>query len=109
MVTSNQMQRCVRLLLAMILLTGGICGGLCFAQTPGDSAAHSCCHHGKNHCGHAAPSIDGHAAVAMVKVAPVVLTAPVMSRAFDMAAFEPAATQRFRQFSPPLRNSVLRL
>jgi hypothetical protein len=109
MVTSIQMQRCVRILLALILLTGGICAGLCFAQTPGHSAAHSCCHHGKNHCGHAGPSIDGHAAVAMAKVAPVVLTAPVISHAFDVAAFEPAAIQPFRQFSPPLRNSVLRL
>jgi len=109
MVTSNQMQRCVRILLALVLLTGGICGGLCSAQTPGDSAAHSCCRHGKNHCGHAVPSLVGHAPVAVTKVAPVVLTAPAMFTAFGVLAFSPAPARQLTQFSPPLRNSVLRL
>jgi hypothetical protein len=109
MVTSNQMRGVVTVSLALILLLGGVCGGLCFAQMPGDGAAHSCCQHGKDHCGHAGPSIDGHAAVATVNVGPVILTEPMAAQTFAIAAFEPPASLPFRDPSPPSRTAVLRI
>src|SRR5690348_15062555 len=102
MVTSNQMRRGASIILALILLLGGICGGLCFAQMPGDGAAHSCCQHGKDHCGHgASPSIDGHAAVAMVKIAPMILTEPVVWHTFASTPFETVVAQPLSDSSPP--------
>jgi hypothetical protein len=95
--------------LALILLIGGVCSGLCFARMSGDTAAHSCCPHGKNHCGHAGPSIDGHAAVTMATVAPVVLSAPAMSQTPAVVGLESAPAPQYLQFSPPLRSSVLRI
>jgi hypothetical protein len=96
-------------MVALVLLLGGICNGLCIAQVSGQGAAHSCCHHGKDHCGQAGPSIDGHAGVAMVKIAPVILTAPMMSRVPDAVAFERAATLPLHDFSPFSRSAVLRI
>jgi hypothetical protein len=110
MVTSNQMRHLVTVGLALLLLVGGICGGLCFAQMPGDGAAHSCCHHGKDHCGHAGPSVDGHAAVAMVQTAPGILTtAPDAGQIFAATAFETTVAPPLSDFSPPFRIAVLRI
>lgn len=109
MVTSIQMRGIIPLSLVLFLLVSGICGGLCFAQAPVDGVAHSCCHHGKGHCGHAASSIDGHAAVTAAKVAPIVPAAPLMARTFAVFFVKSVAAPQFEHFSPLLRSSVLRL
>ena len=109
MVTSNQVRHSVTIALALILLLGGVCSGLCFGQTPGGGASHSCCHHGQNHCGHTGPSIDGNAAVPIASVTPVALVVPVIGQSFAAVPFESASAPQFTQFSPPLRSSVLRL
>jgi hypothetical protein len=59
------------------MLLGGLCSGLCLAQNASGDAGHSCCHE-KNHCGHAAPSMQSHQAVAVFQTAPVVLAQPLL-------------------------------
>jgi hypothetical protein len=73
----------VPVLLCLILILGGLCSGLCLAQTASGDSQHSCCHE-KNHCGHATPSMQSHQAVAGFQTAPVVLTQPVL---FSSAQF----------------------
>ena len=68
MVTSNQMRRVVPILLALVLVVSGLCGGLCFAQT-----THSCCHE-KSQCDHPAPAMQSHQAPVVSQLAPVILT-----------------------------------
>jgi hypothetical protein len=103
MVTSKQMRRVVPILLSLVLVVSGLCGGLCFAQ-----AAHSCCHE-KNHCGHPAPAMQSHQAPAIAQMVPVILTKPAPAESWSFAASDPAVQLHLVDFSPPLRTSVLRL
>jgi hypothetical protein len=104
MVTSKLMRRAVPILLALFLLTGGLCSGLCFVQ-----AAHSCCQEEKDHCGHAAPVLQSHQAIAISQIAPVILTTPVAVSPVWLMASHSVVQLRLIDFSPPLRTSILRL
>jgi hypothetical protein len=108
MVTSKQMCRVVPILLSLVLVMGGLCSGLCFAQATTDGAAHSCCHE-KTHCDHRAPAMQSHQALAISQTVPVILTQPVPASAVWSAASGPAPLLHPVDFSPPLRTSVLRL
>jgi hypothetical protein len=90
-------------MLSLVLLLGGLCGGLCFAQ-----AAHSCCH-GENHCGHPGPAMLSHQAPAISQIVPVTLMEPVLVSPGWFAASDPLVQPHPLEFSPPLRTSVLRL
>jgi hypothetical protein len=87
----------------MVLLMGGLCSGLCFAQ-----AAHSCCNP-ENHCGHAGPVLQSHQAVAISQIAPVIPTTQVLALPQWLVRPDPLVRVRLIDFSPPLRTSVLRL
>jgi hypothetical protein len=80
-VTSRSVRSAIRnavpFLLCLILILGGLCNGLCLAQTAVGGSQHACCHE-KDHCGHAAPSMQSHQAVASFQAAPVVLTQPLL-------------------------------
>jgi len=91
----------------MILLLGGICGGFCFASAP-DGAAHSCCH-GKSHCGHAGPAMHSDQPMSSVRIAPVILSAPLTHFTPAFAAFDIPVRLQPDLFSPPVRSSILRL
>src|SRR5580658_431373 len=108
MVTSEQMSRVVPILLSIVLIMGGLCTGLCFAQAATDSAAHSCCH-GKNHCGHTEPAMQSHQATAMANNVPVVLAEPLLPGSSRVVSHNSVVEPRLTDFSPPLRASVLRL
>jgi hypothetical protein len=103
MVTSKLMRRAVPILLALVLLTGGFCSGLCFVQ-----AAHSCCDH-EHQCGHTGPVLQSHQAIAIPQITPAILTTPVLVSPAWLVASEPLAQLHLIDFSPPLRTSVLRL
>jgi len=108
MVTSKWMRRVVPILLCLVLMMGGLCTGLCFAQAATDGAGHSCCHQ-KNHCGHAGPAMQSHQPVAISQIAPAVLPQPVLA-SFRWGATRGVLAQvYFTDFSPALQSSVLRL
>ncbi len=102
MVTSKLMRRVVPMLLCLVLAMGGLCGSLCFAQT------HSCCNE-KNQCGHPGPTVQPYQAVAVAQVVPVILTEPAFVSSYRAAAPGFLARTYFKNFSPTLRTTVLRL
>jgi len=102
------MRRVVTILLGIVLAMGGLCSGLCLAQTTTDGPAHSCCHE-KNHCGHAGPTMQPHQAVAAAQTVPVILTGPVPVSSWWVTAPGSLFQPHLIVFAPPLRTSVLRL
>ena len=81
----SSLRSAVPILLCLVLMLGGLCSGLCLAQNASGDSGHSCCHE-KNHCGHAAPSMQSHQAVAGVQTTPVVLTQPLPFRSPQLLA-----------------------
>jgi hypothetical protein len=102
---SNQMRRFVPVLLCLVLLFGGLCSGLCFAQTPD---THACCH-GKNHCGSTAPSMQSHQPIATMQPCLVILAEPAASMLQRAVCSHSSVLPLPAGFIPPLRTSVLRL
>ncbi len=100
MVTSKQMRRLVPILLSLVILTSGLCSGLCFAQTD-----HSCCHE-RNHCGHSAPAMQAHQTPAISQIAPVILTEPISVSICSFVASHTAVRLKPIDFSPSRRSSV---
>jgi hypothetical protein len=101
------MRRVVPMLLCLVLAMGGLCGGLCLAGAA-TADAHSCCHE-KNQCGHPGPAMQPHQAVAVAQVVPVILTGPALVSSYRAVAPGFLARAYFKDFSPTLRTSVLRL
>jgi hypothetical protein len=104
------MRRFVPILMCLILLMGGLCSGFCLAQTTTGDAAHSCCH-GKNHCGHAAPSMQSHPAVAIFQPVPAVAAAQPFASPPEPFHFDSGARalQTHVALFVPLALTVLRL
>jgi hypothetical protein len=104
------MRRFVPILMCLILLIGGLCSGFCLAQTTTPDAAHSCCH-GKNHCEHAAPSMQSHPAVTIFQPMPAIVAAQPHSFAPEPFHFDPGvvALQVNVALLVPLSLTVLRL
>src|SRR5580704_19120028 len=98
------MLRVVPILLCLVLVAGGLCSGLCLVDSP----AHSCCHD-KSHCGHAAPGMRSHQAVAVSQTVPAIPTQPDLVPALEVAGSISVVQPRFTDFSPPLQTSVLRI
>lgn len=73
----STLRSAVPVLLCLILILGGLCSVLCLAQNSSGDSPHSCCHE-KNHCGHAAQSMQSHQAVAGFDAAPMVMTQPLL-------------------------------
>ncbi|HWF09282.1 MAG TPA: hypothetical protein VG297_12515 [Bryobacteraceae bacterium] len=100
------MRRITPVLLCLILLLGGLCGGLCLAQT---SAAHSCCHHQNDDCGHGAPSMQSHQVIATPQIGPAILAAPALPTAMPYTSSRTPVPSRSIAFVAVLRPVVLRL
>ena len=100
------MRRVASVLLCLVLLLGGLCSGLCFAQT---ARSHACCHE-KNHCGSRAPGMQSDQPLTSAQPVPVVVEPPVeVISGYPLVCMDRLGDPLRASFIPPLRTSVLRL